>query len=395
MTDKELFTYLVSSGMIDRTTLERDIKMQKRQKYLDQHKYSIWQGKDGKWHTCLPCEGGRRKIKRNEKSALEEAIADFYESQEYNPTFENLFEEWVEQKLRYKEICKGTFDRYKEDYKRFLKGTDFAQTKVGKITEDDIENIIRETIIGLDLKRKSFSNYRTLIIGVFKYAKRKKLTKISISAFFSDLDLSKKMFKREVRIDENQVFTAEEVKLLIAKLKEKGDVISLGIAFDFYTGLRSGELAALRYSDLVDDKIHIQRQQVRYKDENGKYVYEIVDYTKTEQGDRYVYITKPAAALLREIHMKAPFDDNLFPNLRKLNFDNRLRRTCKEIGINPRSMHKIRKTYGTFLIDSGVEDSLIMSQMGHKDIQTTRSYYYFANKDNDYKKQQIEQAISF
>lgn len=38
-------------------------------------------------------------------------------------------------------------------------------------------------------------------------------------------------------------------------------------------------------------------------------------------------------------------------------------------------MHKIRKTYGTTLIDNNVDDALVAEMMGHKDISTTKKYY--------------------
>ena len=51
-------------------------------------------------------------------------------------------------------------------------------------------------------------------------------------------------------------------------------------------------------------------------------------------------------------------------------------------------MHKIRKTYGTILIDSGMDDKFIQEQMGHRDITTTRKYYYYNNKSMENKEKQ-------
>ena len=45
------------------------------------------------------------------------------------------------------------------------------------------------------------------------------------------------------------------------------------------------------------------------------------------------------------------------------------------------------------LIDNCVEDSIIMSQMGHSDITTTLKYYYYCNANEDYKAEQIEKAF--
>lgn len=76
-------------------------------------------------------------------------------------------------------------------------------------------------------------------------------------------------------------------------------------------------------------------------------------------------------------------------------FDHTIKNACKGAGIPERSMHKIRRTYGTTLIDNNVEDSLIMSQMGHTNIQTTHKYYYFANKEEKHKRNQINGSITF
>ena len=74
-------------------------------------------------------------------------------------------------------------------------------------------------------------------------------------------------------------------------------------------------------------------------------------------------------------------------------FDNVLYHICDRVGIKRRSMHKLRKTYGTKLIDAGVSESVITAQMGHSDIQTTRQHYYRNNKTEDEAKEQLRKAI--
>ena len=59
----------------------------------------------------------------------------------------------------------------------------------------------------------------------------------------------------------------------------------LAILFQFQTGLRIGELCAVRYEDLEsDNSIHIQRM-FRYETN------EIVEHTKTDCGDRIIPLT--------------------------------------------------------------------------------------------------------
>ena len=138
LTDREILTRAIECGIVDISTLERDIAMRVRQNYLEQHKNKIWQGKNGKWYTMLPCKDKRRMIKKSTRSDLEDAIADYYEQMDDgNPTFARAFYLWLENKMKYNEICKGTYDRYVQEYDRFIKGSDFDRTKVIDITEND------------------------------------------------------------------------------------------------------------------------------------------------------------------------------------------------------------------------------------------------------------------
>ena len=73
--------------------------------------------------------------------------------------------------------------------------------------------------------------------------------------------------------------------------------------------------------------------------------------------------------------------------------NNYLRNTCKAIGIEYRSVHKIRKTFATTLLNSGVDEVYVKTIMGHEDINTTRSHYYYCNKRKKDYENQIKSAI--
>lgn len=89
-----------------------------------------------------------------------------------------------------------------------------------------------------------------------------------------------------------------------------------------------------------------------------------------------------------------PFGEYLFElngkRIRTYSFTSRLKSICKKLDISPKSLNKIRKTYATTLIDSGVEESLIISQMGHTDIDTTKKYYYKNRKNLEQKEKAID-----
>ena len=91
------------------------------------------------------------------------------------------------------------------------------------------------------------------------------------------------------------------------------------------------------------------------------------------------------------------FNDYLFfkdgQRIKGYLFSRKLYRVCNKLGIKQRSLHKIRKTYSTKLIDAHVPDSVIENQMGHEDIETTKKYYYFNNHGRDEVKELVMNAL--
>lgn len=57
----ELLKYAVEHDMIDLSYVQEQIKMNRRRELLEKHLYKIWEGKNGKWYTYLPCNLDSRK----------------------------------------------------------------------------------------------------------------------------------------------------------------------------------------------------------------------------------------------------------------------------------------------------------------------------------------------
>ena len=54
----------------------------------------------------------------------------------------------------------------------FFNGTEFENKRMIGIIEDELELFIRKVITDHNLTRKAFSNFRTLVLWIFKYAKK-------------------------------------------------------------------------------------------------------------------------------------------------------------------------------------------------------------------------------
>ena len=379
MLESEVLQYAIENGIIDTTLIQEQIRMKKNNELLQKHPYKIWEGKDGKWYSYFPDkEKGRVLKKRNTEELIKDEIIAYWKKQESNPTISDIYSEWINGKVQREEITKATRDRYNRQYEQcFL---DFGKHKIKSISEYDIEEFVLDTIYNCKLTQKGFSNLRTLILGIFKLARRKRLVSFSISELMNDMEISKKLFRRNVKSDDEQVFTTDELPKVLDYLKENPDIVNLGIFLLFKTGLRIGELAALKKTDITQNVIHISKTEIHYNDGAGNSIYEVRDSPKTEAGIRDVVVPDSGIRILNRIRLLNPFGEYLFERrgkrIRTYVFRERLRNICRKLDITMKSPHKIRKTYGSILIDNNVQESLVINQMGHTDIKTTKKHYY-------------------
>lgn len=83
------------------------------------------------------------------------------------------FDQWINEKLVRKEIGRSTYDRYTIDFYRCFE--EINCKKVKSIDETYLEGFSRGCIAKYNMITKQFSNFRTLICGLLKYAKGKKV----------------------------------------------------------------------------------------------------------------------------------------------------------------------------------------------------------------------------
>lgn len=401
LTESQMLKYAMDNGIIDMNTLQMQIEMNERRKYLEKHNHKIWQGTDGKWYTKLDDDtknNGRRLVKRKTEEEIENEVVEYYKDKENEPTIKDVFYDWVNQKLRYQEIQKQTYDRYEIDFKKFFEESGYSVRKIRYLTEIDLEEFVKSTICDNNLTAKSWSNVRTLLYGIFKYAKKRGFTTISITSFMGDLDLSRKSFTHNRKSDDEMVFTPKEMDLLVKYLFSKPTLGNLGLLLEAYTGMRVGEVVALKWEDVGENSIYVHRTQIRYHGEDGE-VYETRDTPKTEAGIRDIVIVDGLRKVLRQLRVINPFTEHIFEKngkpLTKHALEMCLYRACDKVGIQRRSTHALRRTYATRLMNAKLDDTVVTNQMGHTDIETTRKHYYFNDKDFETMSELIGKAINY
>ena len=246
------------------------------------------------------------------------------------------------------------------------------------LSDKDISEII--SIAQFDFNKitkahKVIVNYKKPILnGMYQYAIRKKY--ITENPMDSVVIFAK--YRQVVRkTGKTQVYNTEELESLNSYLdsmySETHDTVFLAVKLNFLLGLRVGELVALKWDDVVDNKLHVVREEVRNQTTNSL---QVVEHTKTNH-DRFVTLVPKAKAILDLIKNQSEYifmRDGARITARQINYV--LEKYAERMGVSTKSSHKIRKTYASNLNAKGVPLDCIREELGHTDASTTLAYIY-------------------
>ena len=415
LSSKEIVEFLCSSSKIDMSELADEYIEMENSKYLEQHYGKDWKdklkkGNDGRYATRLP---GGKQIRKTDKGEFIKCIVSYYSDLD-NKTVRNgkcvrdIFYEWIADKKDTESMSKATLDRYEADFKRFfIKNPDAEEimlARMDSVDENMLERFLKITIKNMKLDSKAWGKFRFLIRSIWAFAMKKGYTSINFEKFIFIVGISPRLLTEKVKDDEEDVFTDEEAKEILDFIENRGySPHNCGIALAFYTGMRIGELSGLKWGDVREDLslIRVNHMETLCNDENGvKREYSVVDHAKTKAGIRKVIIPNVAIPYLEALKEHTGDNEFVFTDekgnrLHARSFTDKLYRICKQIGIQKRSMHKIRKTTCSKLLDAGADEKIILKQIGHTDKKTTEAFYHRDRRTEKEKRDIINKALSY
>lgn len=405
----DMLQFLSDNGTIDLNDVADKMRKSELQKIIDQHPFEIAQtGKDKRWRTYIKGEDGKRKlIAKSTLDDLHFALYDYYKNPESinsnkKATLNSLYSKWLE----YKELHGASpayIKRIESDWRNYYKGTEIITVPIADFTKLQLDMWAHELIQAKGKTKKQFYNISMIMRQVLDYAVDAEMIPENI---FKKVKIdSRRVFDPvKKKPSETQVFTDKEVEDIYDyawKHFEAGrctvhKLAPLAIMFQFQTGVRIGELCALRYEDVSDREILVQRM---YRHEEK----EVVDFTKCHNEGRYVILTSAAKKLIETARQYQqehgmPDDGYIFSvNDEPLSYysvRHLYTRCCKELGILDRSSHKARKTYISKLIDGGVNINTVRELAGHADERTTYNNYCYDRSTKEERFLAVEKALA-
>lgn len=156
---------------------------------------------------------------------------------------------------------------------------------------------------------------------------------------------------------------------------------------ELVSGIRKGELVALRWEDLDIPSKTVSVSKQATKDEAGNLV---VTRPKTENSVRQISIPQEAVELLVREHAKHPDNPWLFPSSRigAMYHPDPVatphQRILKDAGLERLRFHDLRHTFATLALQSGVDIRAVSAMLGHYDAGfTLRTYTHTTRQKQD------------
>ena len=279
--------------------------------------------------------------------------------------FGQVAKQWV--KIKTKKVKTSTLRDYRGAMNYYILPR-FGNVPIDEITYLDIE----EFISGLECSHKRINNILVPMRSLMKFALKAGIIENNPMSLVENLKVTK---------PDIYPLSMEEVHRFLDAVNP---YFRPFFVVAFFTGMRFGEMAALKWKNVDFKHGVIKIRETRVRGEEGR--------PKTPGSIRDIRILPPVEEALREqqkvtlsrsdyvfINMKGR---NLLPN--SINY-HIWKPALRKAGLKPRSLYQTRHTFATLMLDAGELPGWVQNMMGHETLKMIleRYYSYIRNYQRD------------
>ncbi len=292
-----------------------------------------------------------------------------------------LYSNWIVKWLQRKEqlVKESTFAAYSNIVVNHLLPK-FGEMKLEQITEEVIQDYVFELLKHgrLDgsggMGERASKDIVIVLKNTLRDAMRAKLIKTSV------FEIRFPSFNSQYKV---KVLSLTEQKLLCDAIDSNLTTRSAGIFLSLHTGMRIGEVCALRWMDVdMDDRmIHINHtlQRVYKKDLSGSGKSKLLlSSPKTKTSRRSIPISKSLYTVMKGLSPSSP--NMFFLSGSEKIIEVRTFRTFFETflirnGFEKFNFHILRHTFATRCIEAGADCKTVSELLGHATVNMTLNLY--------------------
>lgn len=343
---------------------------------------NIYKRKDGRWEARLLIQKGKykyfygksykevkmkmRSFQENPKKLEEEQIIE-----DENGT--KLLENWLEKQVRVR-VKPLTYESYYHCMKKHILPF-FQNEQEDQITEETVLQFIKKlsenTLLANTSKKKILTVLKIALKDVLK-------EEINWILIFKSVKLPKQEMK------EVEAFSLKEQRSLESAALCSEDQRALGIILCLYTGIRLGELCALKWQD-IDRETRLMSitktvSRVKKFDGGSKKTELVVGTPKSRNSMRKIPLPD---FLLKLVEKRKLYEEN--ENVYILSGTNtpidprKIQKLYKDLlnesHLPDRKFHAIRHTFATRGLELGVDIKTLSEILGHSSVSITLNIY--------------------
>lgn len=342
-----------------------------------------WNGVDGKRHTKSK-QGFETKRQAMQWSAEMEVAKGKKQISNQDPVFADYYLDWMKT-YRLMKLSEGSKSFYLNTHKHV--SSFFKAAKISRITRRDYQEFVNK--VGSDHSK----SYMQIMTGFIRSCVQ---NAIDDGLIYVDFTKKSTMVWNDKKTRKVEYLSIAEIKRLISTLEDgikPSQTARYMILTAIYTGMRIGEITALKWPDIDFDK-HVIKVNSTY-DERRKQVKK----PKTSNSIRTIRVSEDFLNELRSLKINR--QSFVFANVigelpTQCTVNNNLRKYLKLAGITKRGFHfhSLRHSHVALLLYHGVSLYAISKRLGHANMTiTSDTYAYLIDELRQQSDDHIEQIL--
>lgn len=279
--------------------------------------------------------------------------------------FNKVAEEWlnsIEKYLKY-----STYVKYRTVYRKYIKNN-FKDYDITSLNEEHLQDELLKIYEDIYASSSLCKSINCVLNQILDYGRR-----------YYHIPFIKLSCEKQKRKNRNiDVLNKTEQASLIKQLYKGMDADKLGIVICLATGLRLGEICALRWEDIdmKEKLIHVKRSVQRIEVDGYKSKTRLIEDTpKSELSKREIPVSDSLIKLILPYYSLGGYVIKYNGPMEPRTYQNHFHKYLKEAGVKQKNFHILRHTFATNCINNGTDIKSLSEILGHSDVRITLNRY--------------------